>query len=130
MNTQFLTSDCLNHEANRIIREHPRTENFSGHRPSDNGQPQQYHLRPFEEMIGPLTNIYSEGNDAIVTVGAYALFLPNSIGEQLAHHVGKWVSILRVDDPLRPYRFHVKDDDRLTVQTATGSPARTCIEGL
>ena len=129
MNAKFLTSDCLNPEANRIIREHPRTENFSGQQLSDNGQPQQYHLRPFEEMVGPLTSINSKGDDATVTIGAYSLFLPSSICEQLADHVGKWVSILRVDDPTKPYLLNV-EDDRLTVHTATGSPARTCTEGL
>ena len=65
-----------------------------------------YRLSHWEEVVGLLLKLDEKAS--FVTVGSYNVYLPSELIISLKPHVGKRVSILRVDQ-VEPYRWRLLD---------------------
>ncbi len=64
-------------------------------------------LSPWEEAVGALHNLISDGGSLLAEIGPLTVFLPLELEGQLRPNVGKRIAILRTDDPIKPYRIRV-----------------------
>lgn len=65
------------------------------------------HLRPWEEAVGPLTELDDDEGILLAKIGKIALALPIDMADTLRPHIGQRCAILKTDDRARPYRFRI-----------------------
>ena len=64
-------------------------------------------LLQWEEAVGQLHNLISDGGSLLAEIGPLTVFLPLELEGELRPNVGKRIAILRTDDSSRPYRFRL-----------------------
>jgi len=72
-----------------------------------------YRLRPWEEASGTLNSLKADEEVLIAQVGKILLALPLEIKEKMHHLVGLKISLLRTDEPQRPYLLRVVSDQKM-----------------
>lgn len=87
-----------------------------------------YHLHPYEEAVGPLTEL--KGGEGLFTarIGRLNIVLPEEMKETLKHHIGQRIAILRTDLPDKPYLLRALSSDLNNVTMPT--PATQLCEML
>lgn len=68
---------------------------------------QLYRLSDYEEAVGPLDQLEKDNGLLVAHIGKIAVALPLEMEERLQTHLGKRISILRTDNPLKPYLIRV-----------------------
>jgi hypothetical protein len=72
-----------------------------------------YRLRPWEEAPGTLNSLKADEEVLIAQVGKILLALPLEMEEKMHHLVGLKISLLRTDEPQRPYLLRVVSDQNM-----------------
>lgn len=70
-----------------------------------------YHLQPFEEATGRLSELLDDQGILHAKVGRIVITLPIDMKEVLKPCLGKRLSILRTDNPLKPYLWRILPDE-------------------
>lgn len=66
------------------------------------GQP--YHMRPWEEVLGPIHKIEEDDGHCLALIGKIPVILPQEMAARLIEAKGQRVGVLRTDSD---YRFRV-----------------------
>jgi hypothetical protein len=61
----------------------------------------------WEEAVGTLHRLTGDEGVLLAEIGPVAVYLPLELEGQLRPNVGKRIAILRIDDPIKPYRIRV-----------------------
>jgi hypothetical protein len=69
------------------------------------------HLRPWEEVVGPLTELDDDEGILLAKIGKIALALPIDMAEVLNPHLGQRIGILRTDLSNKPYLLRIVKKD-------------------
>lgn len=72
-----------------------------------------YSLRPWEEASGTLNSLKADEEVIIAQVGKILLALPLEMEEKMHHLVRLKISLLRTDEPQRPYLLRVVSDQKM-----------------
>ena len=65
--------------------------------------PVAYRLSYFEECIGILNELKEDNGLLVAHIGKIAVALPIEMEENLRTHLGRHISVLHTDIPLKPY---------------------------
>lgn len=71
-----------------------------------------YRLRPWEEASGTLNSLKVDEEVLIARVGKILLALPLDMEGKMHHLVGLKISLLRTDEPQRPYLLRIAWDQK------------------
>ena len=69
--------------------------------------PVAYRLSYFEEAMGILNELKEDNGVLVAHIGKVAVALPREMEENLRTHLGRHISVLHTDIPLKPYLIRV-----------------------
>jgi hypothetical protein len=71
------------------------------------GQP--YHMRPWDEVLGPVHEVEEEGGHCLALIGKIPVLLPLELAARIQALTGQKIGILRTE---QDYRLRVCDQGR------------------